>query len=109
MHRVLILVLLLVSLAGCQRMSAEQCQKICWRFNELAFWERFEKEAAGLEPEARDKLKAERQALLEQIRAREDDPGRDNCLKECRRAAKPDDVACVEKATTSAAAQACLK
>ena len=109
MHRALVLVLFLASLAACQRMSAEQCQKICWRFNELAFWERFEKEAAGLAPEARDKLRAERQAQLEEIRTREDDPGRDNCLKECRRAAKPEDVACVEKATTSAAAQACLK
>jgi hypothetical protein len=43
------------------------------------------------------------------MRKREFDPGLENCIKECRRAARPKDVACVEKATTAAAAQACLK
>ena len=109
MHRALFLFLFVLLAAGCQRLSSEQCQKICWRFNELAFWERFEKEAAGLDQPARDALRAEREAQLEEIRGRTDDPGRENCVKECRRAAKPEDVACVEKATTSAAAQACLK
>ena len=98
-----------VLLAGCQRVSGDACKKICLRFNELSFWEKVAAEGKDLPPDGRDRLKAERQKEWEAIVAREFDPGLDNCIKECRRAARPEDVACVEKATTATAAQACLK
>jgi hypothetical protein len=94
---------------GCQRVSPQECEKICWRFNELAFWEKVAVEGKELPPDGRERLKLARQKEWDAIRKREFDPGLENCVKECRRAARPDDVACVEKATTSEAAQACLK
>lgn len=105
--RLFLLAALLV--AGCQRVSGDNCKKICLRFNELAFWEKVELEGKELPPDGRERLRAERQKDWEAIRTREFDPGLDNCIKECRRAARPEDIACVEEATTSAAAQACLK
>lgn len=94
---------------GCQRVSPQECEKICWRFNELAFWEKVADEEKDLPPDGRERLKAARQEEWAEIRKREFDPGLENCVKECRRAARPEDVACVEKATSSKAAQACLK
>lgn len=104
-----LLLLAAVLLTGCQRVSGDSCKKICLRFNELAFWEKVAVEGQGLPPDGRERLRAARQKDWDAIRTREFDPGLDNCIKECRRAAQPDDVACVEKATTSVAAQACLK
>lgn len=108
-RRLLFLVAAALLVAACQRMSGEECEKICWRFNELSFWEKVEAEGKGLPPDGLARLKAERQKQWEELRKREFDPGLENCVKECRRAARPEDVACVEKATSAAAAQACLK
>lgn len=107
MLRLLFLVAALA--AGCQRVSPQDCEAICWRFNELAFWEKVAEEGRDLPPDGRERLKAARQKELDEMKKREFDPGLENCVKECRRAARPEDVACVARATTSAAAQACLK
>jgi hypothetical protein len=108
-RRLLLLVAPLLLAAACQRVSGEECEKVCWRFNELSFWEKVAEEGKDLPPDGRARLKAERQKDWEALRKREFDPGLENCVKECRRAARPEDVACVDKATTAAAAQACLK
>ena len=68
-----------------------------------------QKDAAKLEPQARDALRAERQKQWDEIVKREFDPGRENCVKECRRSAKPEDIECVDGAKTLAAAKDCLK
>jgi len=95
-------------LSACQRPTDEQCIHICWRYNELGFWEQFEAEAATLSPDARASLRAEREKTWAEMKARKVDPGFDNCVRECRRAARPEDVACVDAAKTAAAAQRCL-
>ena len=100
--------LLVLFLAACSRPTPEQCDKLCRRYNELHFWDRFEKDAAGLAPDAREKLRADRQKELDEINAREFDPGRENCVKECRRSAGRDEVTCVEAAKTGPEAKACL-
>jgi hypothetical protein len=105
----LLLVSAVLYAAGCQRVSPQDCEKICWRFNELAFWEKVAAEGQGLPPDGRERLKAARQTEWDAIRKRDFDPGLENCVKECRRGAKPEDVACVEKAKTAETAQACLK
>ena len=109
MSRAVVLLCLLAAAAACRRATPEQCDKLCMRYNELGYWERFEKDAAALAPDARDKLRAERQKQWDEIAKREFDPGRENCVKECRRSARPDDIKCVEAATTLAAAKDCLK
>ena len=109
MFRVLFVVAIALAAAGCQRVSPQDCEKICWRFNELAFWEKVADEGKDLPPDGRERLKLARQKEWQEMRKREFDPGLENCIKECRRAGRPEDVACVEKATTAAAAQACLK
>lgn len=96
-------------LPGCQRPTPEQCDHICWRVNELGYWERFEAEARSLAPDARAALKAEKEKAWADLKKVSFDPGLDNCVKECRRAAHPDDVPCADKATTFAAAQECLR
>lgn len=93
--------------SACQRPTAEQCERLCWRFNELGFWEAFEAETASLAPDAREKLRAERQKTFSEMRARKFDPGLDNCRRDCRRGASPDDVDCVERARTTAQAREC--
>ena len=108
MFRLAVLISLLVAAAGCRRATPEQCDKLCMRYNELGYWERFEKDAARLAPEARDALRAERQKQWDEIAKREFDPGRENCVKECRRSAKPEDIECVEAAKTLSAAKDCL-
>ena len=106
----LLLVLTVVvaaGLAACQRPTAEQCERICWRFNELGFWERFEAESRDMAPDAREKLRAERQKTWAEMRARTFDPQFENCLRGCRGGASPDAVACVERARTTAEAREC--
>jgi hypothetical protein len=109
--RVVSLALLLLVLlpAACQRPNAEQCERLCWRFNELHFWEAFEKEAESLTPAAREALRAERQEAWDEMKTREFDPGLENCVRDCRKAGKPDEVDCVERAESSAAAKKCLE
>lgn len=105
----LLLVFMVLVATGCDRADKEQCERLCWRYNELHYWDAFEKETADMEPEAKKALRAERQAKWDEMRKREFDPGLDNCLKDCRRSASPDDVECVEKAQSAAAAKKCLK
>ena len=104
---VALVALAVASLAGCQKPTGEQCERICWRYNELAYWERFESEARNLAPAAREKLRAERQKAWAAMRARKFDPQLENCIRDCRRGASLDDVACMEKARTTAEAKAC--
>jgi hypothetical protein len=96
------------AVSGCERPTAEQCERMCWRINELHFWERFEREDKNKDPAAREQLRAERQKLWAEMKARKFDPGLENCLKDCRRGAYPSDVECVEKARTAAQATDCV-
>jgi len=111
--RILLVALLafaaLAALPGCQRATAEQCERLCWRHNELGFWANFESEARNLAPDAREKLRAERQKIWAGIKARKFDPGLENCMRDCRRSASPADVECVERARTIVEAKKCLK
>ena len=95
-------------LAACQRPTGEQCEQLCWRYNELGFWEHFKAESTDLAPAARDKLRAERQKEWAEIKARKFDPGLENCMRDCRRGGSPDDVTCVERARSLAEAKDCL-
>jgi hypothetical protein len=104
---ILTVVLVASGLTGCQRPTIEQCERLCWRYNELKFWEKFEADAAELAPDAREKLRAERKKVWEEMRAREFDPGLENCIRACRRASSPKDVKCVDEAKTSAQAEDC--
>jgi hypothetical protein len=106
----LLLAAALAAAAGaCQHPTGEQCEQLCWRYNELHYWERFEREAAGLAPDARERLRAERQKEWAAMRALPFDPGLENCMRGCRRSAPADAVDCVRRATTSAQAEACLE
>jgi hypothetical protein len=107
--RAVLLLSVLAAALGCSRASPEQCDALCLRYNELHYWETFETEAAALAPDAREKLRAERQKEWTAIAAREFDPGRANCVKECRRSAGPKEVKCVEAAKTVAEAKKCLE
>ncbi len=109
MHRLLLPLVLAAAaaLAACEHPTAEQCQRMCWRYNELAYWERFEAEAKDKTAEEREKLRAERQKTWTEMAARKFDPRLENCVRDCRRGASPDDVACVEKARTTAEARDC--
>ena len=110
MPRIFVTALLaLVGLAGCQKPSPEQCDRLCWRYNELAFWERFEVEARNLAPDERDKQHADRQKTWAEMKARRFDPGLENCMRECRSSGSTDDVACVERAHTLAEAKDCVE
>jgi hypothetical protein len=60
-----------------------------------------------LAPEAREKLRAQRKKEWAAMRARKFDPQLENCIRDCRRGASPDDVACVDRARTTAEARAC--
>jgi hypothetical protein len=108
-HRLLLLLALAfaATLAACEHPTAEQCQRMCWRFNELGFWERFEAEARDLSPEKREALRAERKKTWAEMSSRKFDPRLENCIRDCRRGASPDDAACVEKARTTAEAREC--
>lgn len=82
---------------------------MCWRVNELHFWERYEAEAKNLAPSDREKLRAERQEDWAEMKARKFDPGLENCVKDCRRGGYPSDLDCVEKARTAKQAADCVK
>jgi hypothetical protein len=95
------------ALAACERPTTEQCQRMCWRYNELAYWERFEAESRNLTPEKREELRAERKKTWAEMSSRKFDPRLENCVRDCRAGASPDDAACVEKARTTAEAREC--
>jgi hypothetical protein len=97
-----------VSQSSCQRPSGEQCERLCWRYNELNYWKQFDAETRELAPDARAKRRSEREKEWAAMRARNFDPGLDNCVRNCRRSASPGDVECVEKATTAEQAADCL-
>jgi len=109
MRALALALLLLAGAPGCQRPTPEQCERLCWRYNELQFWDAFEKEVAGLPPAEVERRRAERRKAWEEIKAREFDPGLENCVRDCRRGSDPDQAACVDKATTAAEARACLE
>lgn len=101
--------LVLISLAavGCNKPDYESCRQLCWRYAELHFWEKFDKETADLSPEDREKARAEREELWNEMKNRKLDPGQENCVTSCRNAAKKGDIACVMAAKTAAEARAC--
>src|SRR4051794_34369285 len=105
---VLVLASLLGAL-GCNRPSAPDCERLCWGYNELHFWDRFDKDAQSLDPAARAKLRAERQSSWDEMKKRELDPGLENCTKSCRRGGDNDAVRCMDAARTAADSEACLK
>jgi hypothetical protein len=107
--RLVSVLLFLVAATACQRPTGEDCERLCWRYNELHFQEATEKQAEGLSEQASQALRAERDNAWAEIRERKTDPGRENCVRDCRRGGKRDQVACVDQAETAAAARTCLE
>jgi len=98
------------SLAGCkQRPTPEQCEDLCWKYNELHFWEKFEAQSADFTPQAKEEARAARQKVWDDMKARSFDPGLKNCVTECKRGGEAKQVPCMEKAETAKAARACLE
>jgi hypothetical protein len=95
-------------LSACRHPTGEQCEVLCWRYNELQYWERFEVDARARTPDARAALRAEREKTWSEMRARTFDPGLENCVRACRRSAPPDAPACIEQSRTKAQADRCL-
>ena len=110
MLRLLLLLALLTLAVGCtRRPTPEQCQEICWKFNELTFWETFEAETADFSKDEKEKARAERKVLWDEIKERAFDPGLRNCITGCKRGGELSQVDCMQKAETGAAAKLCFK
>jgi len=93
---------------GCaKRPNPEQCREICGRYMELNFWDKFEQDAADLGAGDKATLRAERQVIFDQIKAREKDPGLENCVMDCRRGGEIHQIECMKKATNGPEARAC--
>ena len=107
-----VVLLILASLAlgaGCKkRPTPEQCLEMCWKFNELSFWDTFEKETADLTDGQRDKARAEQQEAWDAMKDRAFDPGLKNCITSCKRGGDVDQVLCMDEAKTAADARACF-
>jgi hypothetical protein len=106
-RRAVVVLLAVLALSACQRLSREECETLCWRYSELQYWAEFERLAADLSPADRETLKAEKAAAWAELRKQH--RSRDNCVSACRRGGTKAEAACVAKAETSAAAAACLK
>jgi hypothetical protein len=101
--------LALLLAAGCKKPTPDECREICWKFNELAFWDAFEVEAAELSPEEKAEARAEREEVWAEIKDRAFDSGLNNCIVNCRDQGKQSQVPCVRAAETAAAARACFE
>jgi hypothetical protein len=101
-------VLVGLALGACQRPSHEACESLCLRYSELQFWDAFEAQSRALSPADRETLRVERVAEWAEIRKQPQNRGRDNCITACRLSGTKAQIACVEKATTAAAAARCL-
>ena len=95
-------------MAGCKKPQPEQCDRICWRYFELSFWDRFEQSVAGKPPDEVAKLRAAKEAEWTAFKEQPQNKNRDNCVMDCRANGSVDDVECIDKAETFAAAKACL-
>lgn len=107
--RPILVLLALALLSACQRPSQEECERLCWRYSELQYWQAFEQQAQDLSEADRATLRAERQAEWEELKKQPKNPGRDNCITACKKSGKKAQVKCVEAASTAAAATACIE
>ncbi len=105
--RWLLIPILAVAFLGCDKPEYEECRQLCWKFNELHYWESFEKETADLGPAEKAKARAEREELWNEMKNAEENKELDNCVTACRQSGKKSDVACVLKAETAEQARAC--
>lgn len=102
------LLLALLGVAGCDRPAYEQCEAVCIRYAELMHWERFADEAEGKPDDEVAALRSRFEADWEQIASRESDPGKANCITDCRRSGDSELVACMERAESADDARACI-
>src|SRR5688572_7303222 len=95
--------LLALSLGGCSRPSAKDCEEALRNYVTLLYWEKAEAEIAAAPPEQREALrKAKADENEKQIQA-----GMDLGVMQCRGARDHDGVKCMKAATTAAAARKC--
>ena len=103
-------VLLLLSLAACNKPSVDQCEQLCRRYADLKYRADTEASATAAGEEGAARIRKERE---EKWASQQDDPvflrNLDNCVTDCRQSADTGMVTCVEKAETPAAADACLE
>ena len=104
-----LVVMLAFATAGCAKPELDDCRKACWNHNKIMFWAKVDKDAEGLSPEDAAKLRAEREVEFRKIQTREEDPGLLNCITNCQHNARPDQVKCLQKATTPDEATSCIK
>ena len=98
--------------ASCKKHpTPEQAKVACEHQIELGFWNGFKKTVtkAGLDPNAPDiKAKGEK-GLAEQQKSKEWQAQLDKCTQGFARLASVEQINCIDKATTTDAAQACVK
>ena len=96
--------------SGCERPSKDECERICWKAGELAYWKQIEAKLAKAEDDDdREVIREEAEEEWAELKSQPMNPERNRCIVTCQKNGRKSDVECIDKAEDNAAVQACLK
>ncbi len=109
MQRWFILSIGLSLVLACNKPDVEHCQRACWNYNKVMFWDKVDAEVKAMKPAEAAVIRAQRELDFKEIQEREEDPGLLNCITNCQHNANKEQIVCMQEVKTAAAMSVCLE
>jgi len=107
--RISVIIVALLSAVACARPSEEDCQRICWKAAEMAYWNKVEEKLAAEEdPDEKLVIKEEAEEEWKGIKELPTNPELMRCVISCQKDARPKQVKCIDDAKDHAQVTKCL-
>jgi hypothetical protein len=96
--------------AACSNPTVDECERLCRKYSELAYFEKVEAAVTSMPADDAARVRSEKKEAWEAMQEDEAHLKKlDNCMTGCRRGTKKPAIACVDRAETVAEADACMK
>ncbi|MBT8491548.1 MAG: hypothetical protein KJO07_00700 [Deltaproteobacteria bacterium] len=112
MARVLYLSVLVALLGtlGCEKLSKEECERVCWKAGELAYWKKTEAKLAKAEDDdEKEVIREEAEEEWAELKNQPMNPELNRCIVTCQKDGRKEQIECIDKAEDNESVQACFE
>ena len=112
MARVLYLSVLvaLLSALACEKPSKEECERVCWKAGELAYWKQIDAKLAKAEDDdEKEVIREEAEEEWAELKNQPMNPELNRCIVTCQKDGQKKQIECIDKAEDDQAVKACFE
>ena len=105
-----VLVVLLLGNVGCEKPSKDECERVCWKAGELAYWKKVDaKLAKAADDDDKEVIREEAEEEWAELKNQPMNPELNRCIVTCQKDGRTKQIECIDAAKDHESVQACFE